>query len=109
MSNPTRSRKTKGVQPRLLHAVVMEWQYSRNQLRHEVGDGNIYKHAGDFFQLFEIRANRSQYNIRKSSDTHRLLHKGKLVTEGKSIKDLKETAAKLHNDRISDPAKRRVD
>ena len=90
--------KTQDAQPGLLHPVVMEWQYSRNQLRHEVLDGEVYKHKGDFYQLFEIRSNRNPYEIRKSSDTHRLLHKGRMVAENKSVKALKETAAKLHND-----------
>jgi hypothetical protein len=61
-------------------------------------DGEIYEHQGNFHQLFEIRSNRNPYEVRKSSDTHRLLHKGKIVVaESKSVKSLKEMAAKLHN------------
>ena len=75
--------------------MTKEWRYSRNQLRHEVVDGEVYKHKGDFYQLFEIRTNRSPYTIRQRTDMFRLLHKGKQVAESKSVKALKEIAEKL--------------
>ena len=73
----------------------LEWRYSRNQLRHEVVDGDVYKHKDDYFQLFEIRTSRSPYVIRQSTDVYRLLHKGKQVAESKSVKALKEIAETL--------------
>ena len=45
MSNPTRSRKTKGVQPRLLHAVVMPVCYKMSGTD-EIQWGNAVRKKG---------------------------------------------------------------
>jgi hypothetical protein len=79
----------------------LAWQYSRNQLRHWVTNGDVYKSGDDFFELWEIKSNRKPYSIRQSSDTFRLLHKGKLVDSHRKVKVLKHAAeiitARQHN------------
>lgn len=82
--------------------VVLPWQYSRNQLKHWVSDGNTYEIGEDCHQLWEIKSNRTPYTVRQPTETFRLLYKGKLVDSHKSVKVLKLAAeiitARQHND-----------
>lgn len=73
--------------------VSLRWKYSRNQLRHAVEDGD--KYGTGCHDLFEIRDNRPYGARHLPQDGYRLLHKGKLVDSHRTVKVLKETAARI--------------
>ena len=76
----------------------LEWQYSRNQLKHWVCDGFLYLHGEQNpfgFELFEIKTSRREREIRKPTDTYRLLHKGKIVDMHRLVRVLKESAKRI--------------
>lgn len=75
--------------------LTLNWQFSRNQRRHSVSDGEIYEHQLDHYDLFEIRTDREMSSVRKPTDTYRLLYKGVKVAESKSVKTLKEKAESM--------------
>lgn len=79
--------------------VKLRWEYSRNQMRHWVNDGELYRSgfpSESGFRLFEIRTDRDPMKVRSRLDRFRLLHKGKQVDSHRVVKVLKETAAQIH-------------
>lgn len=73
----------------------LSWQYSRNQRRHWVSDGEMYGHK--FMNLFEIKARRELGKIRQSQDRHDLFYKGRNIGDSRAIKTLKLIAEEVHN------------
>ena len=75
----------------------MEWVYTRTGRQHRVMDYNFYKFKGECYHLFEIR-NCTPYGgfNQKYNEGYNLLHKGKLIAHGKTVKELKIKAEEVN-------------
>lgn len=83
-----------------MNASLLSWQYSRNQLRHWVADGELYqrgKPSPSGYELFEIKAHRHPGVIRQWNERFRLLHKGLQVDSHAKVIVLKETAERIYS------------
>lgn len=62
----------------------LEWEYSRNQRKHYINDGTMYTTKAHIY-LWEICPTVAY----RGRPNYNLYHKGKLVTHGKTVKELK--------------------
>lgn len=72
----------------------LNWQYSRNQRRHWVEDGEFY--GKNYARLFEIKDCARYGFIHKPADGYDLRYKGKKIGHAKTVKELKGKALDWH-------------
>ena len=80
---------------------TLDWQYSRNQHRHWVDDGELYcVDSQHHYRLWEIITDRPMGFIRRKTDVYTLRCRGLIVSRAKTVAALKTLA-----ERQLDPAK----
>ena len=68
----------------------LEWQYSRNQRKHWIDDGEHYdKPNYHHWARWEI-CSAAPYGFKQGKYGYDLYHKGKHIKHGKTVKELKQ-------------------
>lgn len=76
-------------------AKKLDWQFSRNQRRHWVADGELYtkgRKSKSGAELFEIRSCTPMFQVIRPEHGYDLFHRGKQITHAPSVKQLKQVA-----------------
>ena len=67
---------------------MLDWEYTRTWRTHYINDGEVYA-SGKHWRLWEISSS-APYGCIQLQYGYDLYHKGKFITHGKTVKELKQ-------------------